>query len=85
MKKLKFILSIFVNFVIDIYYIFSKLTIYDVLDTIQLIGFGLLVNGIYGFYTNPNLKDFILIVIVICIILTVKQSSKDQKWWKLLP
>jgi|GEM_PF-7020252 len=80
MKKLKFILSIFVNFVIDIYYIFSKLTIYDVLDTIQLIGFGLLVNGIYGFYTNPNLKDFILIVIVICIILTVKQSSKDQKW-----
>jgi len=73
-------LSIFVNFVIDIYYIFSKLTIYDVLDTIQLIGFGLLVNGIYGFYTNPNLKDFILIVIVICVMLTVKQSSKDQKW-----
>jgi hypothetical protein len=52
------------NFIKDIFITFFELTLCESLDIIKLIGFGLLVNGIYGFYKEINLGDFILIVLI---------------------
>ena len=65
------------NFIKDIFITFFALTLCESLDIIKLIGFGLLVNGIYGFYKEINLGDFILIVGVLYGILKVNKKIKE--------
>ncbi|MCT7563312.1 hypothetical protein N5U23_04700 [Aliarcobacter butzleri] len=65
------------KFIKDIFITFFELTLCETLDIIKLIGFGLLVNGIYGFYKCINLGDFILIVGVLYGILKVNKKIKE--------
>lgn len=67
------------DFIKDIFITFFELTLCEALDIIKLVGFGLLVNGIYGFYKEINLGDFILIVCVLYGILKVDKKIKELK------
>ncbi len=83
MKKIKYFLKIIIlvifGFLKDIYKTFTKLTKCDVLDIIQLIGFGLIINGAYGFYKELNLSDLFLVLGALYGTLKAKHSSKENK------
>lgn len=63
MKKiLSFLFLKLFALVIDIFETFTSLTLCERLAIIKLVGFGLLISGIYGFYNKANLGDLILII-----------------------
>lgn len=78
METIKLIFKILFLLAKDIYKTFTGLTMCDTLDIIELIGFGLIVNAIYGFMKEPNVLDFVYIIAIAYITLKAKKR-KDIK------
>ncbi len=76
MKKLKIVFNFIKN---DIITTFSKLTKSDIFDIIELVGFGLIVNGIYGFYREHSLQDLALVIFVLYGTLKIKNKKRKDK------
>ena len=76
MKNIKLLFSILLIAIEDIYKTIVKLTKKDLLDIIELVGFGLVINSIYGLTSSFNLKDLIVLLIALYIALKVKHSKR---------
>jgi len=63
----------------DIFKTFYNLTRNDAYDIIEIIGFGLIINSIYGVYKLWNISDFILLICSIYGTLKIKHKKKEMK------
>lgn len=77
MKKIKLLIKILIITIEDIYNTVTKLTKKDLLDIIELISFGLVINSIYALTGSFNMKDLAVLLISLYIALKVKHSKKD--------
>ena len=76
MKNVKLLFIILLIAIEDIYKTIVKLTKKDLLDIIELVGFGLVINSLYGLTSSFNLKDLIVLLIALYIALKVKHSKR---------
>ena len=76
MKNVKLLFIILLITIEDIYKTIVKLTKKDLLDIIELVGFGLVINSLYGLTSSFNLKDLIVLLIALYIALKVKHSKR---------
>lgn len=81
MNIIKTFLILIFYFLKDIFKTFTKLTMCDTFVIMEIIGFGLVVNALYGFYTKPNYDDLILIISVLYGTLKIKHK-KDERCLK---
>jgi len=58
---------------------FVKLKKCDFFDTMELIGFGLVINAMYGVFKDYDVKDFLFLLIVLYGTLKAKHFKKDHK------
>ena len=63
----------------DICSIFSNLTRCDTYDIIEIIGFGLTINSLYGVYKLADISDLILLVCSIYGTIKIKHKKKEMK------
>ena len=76
MKNVKLLFIILLIAIEDINKTIVKLTKKDLLDIIELVGFGLVINSLYGLTSSFNLKDLIVLLIALYIALKVKHSKR---------
>lgn len=82
-KRLKSLLAIsikvyfsIISFFKDVFYTFSNLTKEDLLDIIEIVCFGLVINSLYGLANSLNLVDFTLFIISLYGALKSRQSKR---------
>jgi len=66
-------------FIKDIYETFKTENLYDSLEIIQIISFGLLVNGLYGFMKSINFYDGNILIFSTYAIIKIRKYIKDKK------
>ena len=78
-KIIKIIIDALFFFSKDIYETFAKLKKCDFFDIMELIGFGLVINSLYGFFKDYDTKDFFILATVLYNTLKIKHFKKDHK------
>ena len=53
------------------------------ITTIEIIGFGLIINALYGVYKLHDISDLYLLIVVLYGTLKIKHLKKDRKCQKL--
>ena len=79
LKYIKILAVVFFGVLKDIYMTFIKLKKCDFFDIMELIGFGLVINAIYGFLKDYDAKDFLILIVVLYGTLKAKHFKKDYK------
>ena len=73
------VLKLVLNLIKDFYITIIKLTKCDSLDIMEIIGFGLVVNSLYGVFKLHDIFDIYLLIASLYGSLKVKHFKKDSK------
>jgi len=71
--------DLLILFIKDIYKTFKTEDLCDFLDIVQIISFGLLVNGLYGFMKSINFFDGNILIFSTYAIIKARRYIKDKK------
>lgn len=79
MKFVKLIIDFLIFTIKAIYNIFAKLTKCDSYDIMEIIGFGLVVNSLYGLYKLKDLNDLFLLIFVLLGTIKIRHKKREEK------
>ena len=78
MVKLRMMFLKILKAVVDDIVSIVKISKDDFFDSIEMLSFGLIINGIYGITSNLNIHDFLVIFISLYINLKVKKERRSN-------
>ena len=78
MVELKMMFLKLLKAVVDDIVSIVKISKDDFFDSIEMLSFGLIINGIYGITSSVNMHDFLVIFISLYIVLKVKKERRGN-------
>ena len=78
-KVKKITIELLLGFVKDFHKMMIELTSCEWLEIAQIIAFGMVVNGLYGFLKQPSFSDLYITILSLYAIMKARKTAKEKK------
>lgn len=76
---IKNFLRLLLGFIKDFHKLMVELSSCEWLQMIEIIAFGMIVNGLYGFLKQPSFSDLYIIILSLYAIIKSRKTAKEKK------